>query len=320
MSDKKSKIPGLLITLVVLLLAIGAVFFLRQKNNAQKEEIASAEDEEQVFAVNTTKAVEGQIIDYLYVNGDIIAKEFVDVYPDTAGKLTNIRAALGETVRKGQILCYVDPSRPGMNFTNSPVYSPISGTVTSFPGTIGSTVSQQAAIATIGDLSNLQVRTFISERKISMISLGMPAQLSFESYPGEVFSAKITELSPVVDPTSRTMQIKLDMTNKDNRIKSGMFSKIKITTSVKENIVKIPTDCVNERFGEKFVYVVNSSDIARKQTINQGININDVSEILSGLTIGDDVVIQGQSLLEDGVKVKVIKEIAPLSVSAEKED
>jgi len=317
--EKKSKIPGLLITLAVLIIAAGTVFFLTQKSNAEKEQTESDQNEEQIYAVNTTLAVEGQIRDYLYVNGDIIAKEFVDVYPDAAGKLTEILVDLGDTVRKGDVLAYVDPSRPGMNFANSPVNSPISGTITSFPGTIGSTVSQQAPLATIGDLANLQVRTYISERKISNIAFGMTAELTFEAYPGEIFSARITELSPVVDPSSRTMEIKLDLTTRDYRIKSGMFSKIKITTSVKSNIVKIPTDCISERFGEKFVYVINSDGIAEKRTIVQGISINDVSEILSGLTADEHIVIQGQSLLDDGVKVKVIKEIAPLSVSAKEE-
>ncbi|MBI9098604.1 MAG: efflux RND transporter periplasmic adaptor subunit [Spirochaetaceae bacterium] len=319
MSDKKRFLPGLLITLAVLIIAVATVILLTKKSNENNEKINTTENEEQVFAVNTTLAVQGQIMDYLFVNGDIVAGEFVDVYPDTAGKITQVKVDLGDYVRKGDILAYIDPSRPGMNFANSPVYSPISGTVTSFPGTAGSTVSQQAPMATIGDLANLQVRTFISERKISRIALGMPAELTFEAYPGEVFSAVISELSPVVDPNSRTMEIKLKLTSRDSRIKSGMFSKIKITTSVKDNIVKIPSDCVNERFGEKFIYVVIDNNTVEKRTIVEGVNINDISEILSGLSAGEKVVIQGQTLLEDGVRVKVIKEVAPLSEKTKEE-
>lgn len=315
MSDiekKKSKLPGIIITLVVLAVAAVVVVFLTQRSNEAKAELsaaASEQEEEQIFAVNTTLAVEGQISDFLYVNGDIIAEEFVDVYPDAAGKLTDIQVETGDRVRKGDILAYVDPSRPGMNFANSPIYSPISGTITSFPGSIGSTVGQQGPIATIGDLSNLLVRTYISERKISLIALGMPAELTFEAYPGETFNARITELSPVVDPSSRTMEIKLDMISRDGRIKSGMFSKIKITTAVKNNVVKIPTDCIIERFGERFVYVLTEEGRVEKRVITEGISFGDVSEILSGLSTGDEIVIQGQTLLEDGVKVKVIKEI-----------
>jgi multidrug efflux pump subunit AcrA (membrane-fusion protein) len=319
MSEKKSKLKGLILTLAVLLIAVAAVVILTQRSNAQKKQVDTEKVKEQIFAVNTTLSVEGQIIDYLYVNGDIIAKESVDVFADTTGKLVDIRVQLGDKVRKGDILAYIDPSRPGMNFANSPVKSPIQGTVTSFPGTNGSTVSQQTPVATIGDLSNLQVRTFISERKISHIALGMPGEITFESYPGETFNAVIKELSPVIDPSSRTMQIKMNMINPDSRIKSGMFSKIKITTTVKDNIVKVPSDCINERFGEKFIYVINSENTAEKRLITEGIRINDISEILSGLSAGENVVIQGQSLLEDGVKVKVIKEVAPLSQTIKEE-
>lgn len=319
MSEKKSKIPGLLITLAVLIIAVGAVIFFTQRNNTKTENMAVEDEGEQIFAVNTILSVEGQIIDYLYVNGDIIAKESVDVFADAAGKLTDIKVELGDNVKKGEILAYIDPSRPGMNFANSPVESPISGTVTSFPGTVGSTVSQQAPVATIGDLANLQVRTYISERKISHIAMEMPAEVTFEAYPGNTFDAIVTELSPVIDPTSRTLEIKLDMKERDSRIKSGMFSKIKITTSVKENIVKIPSDCINERFGVKFVYTVNSEGRAEKKVITEGIRINDVSEILSGIDVNEQVVIQGQTLIDDGVKVKVIKEITPLSQTISEE-
>jgi multidrug efflux pump subunit AcrA (membrane-fusion protein) len=319
MEKKRSKIPGLLITLLVLVIAVGTVYVLRERSKEAQAELASEEtvETEQIFAVNTTKSVEGRIMDYLYVNGDIVSGDIVDVYPDTAGKLTDIQVSAGDRVKKGDLLAYVDPSRPGMNFTNSPVYSPISGTVTAFSGNEGSTVAAQSPIATIGDLTNLQVRTYISERKISMIALGMPAELTFEAYPGEVFQARVTEISPVVDPSSRSMEIKLSLSGRNSRIKSGMFAKIKITTSVKDSVVKIPTDCISERYDEQFVYVVNENNTAEKRIIVPGISVGDVTEILSGISADENVVIQGQSLLEDGVPVKVIKEVASLTESAE---
>ncbi len=315
MSKNERKFPVFLLVLLILILAIGTVagFYFLKKTEKESTESVEEEEAEQVFAVNTTIAVEGQIRDFLYVNGDIIAKESVDVYPDAAGKLTDIRVKVGETVYKGKIIAYVDPSRPGMNFANSPIKSPISGTVTSFPGTIGSTVSQQAPIATIGDLSNLEVRTYISERKISHIENGMKAELTFGAFPGEFFDAVITELNPVIDPSSRTMEIKLDLLESDTKIKSGMFAKIKITTSIKDNIVKIPSDCITERFGEKFVYVITDENRTEKRVITEGINVNDVSEILTGIKTGEKIVIQGQSLLENDVKVKIMKEVTPIS-------
>lgn len=311
---KKRRWPGILLVLLTLIISGGAWYILTERSKAAKEELISEETgtAEQVFAVNTTEAITGRIMDYLYVNGDIVAAESVDVYPDASGKLTDIQVATGDRVNKGDTLAFVDPSRPGMNYANSPVLSPITGTVTSFTGTEGATVAPQSPLATIGDLSNLQVRTYISERKISMIAIGMSAELTFEAYPGEVFRARISELSPVVDPNSRSMEIKLNMIGRDRQIKSGMFSKIKITTSIKDDVVKIPSDCISERYGEKFVYVIGDDGKAEKRIVVEGINVGEVSEILSGISVGEKVVIQGQTLLEDGVPVKVIKELAPL--------
>ncbi len=315
---KKKMKPGRIILIVLLIGVIGFSVYtvlglIGGKGGGPGKGVPAAEEQkETVFAVTTTKTVSGQIKDLLYVNGDVVPASSVDVYSDTSGKLSKLNVVLGEYVRKDQVIAEIDPSRPGMSFTANPVKAIVSGTITSLPFDIGATVSSQVPVARIGNLTNLQVRTFIPEKFISRIDMGMKAVLTFESYPGESFDAVVMELSPVVDEVSRTMMIKMDIVKRDKRIKAGMYAKISLITEVKDNIVRIPTDCIMNRFGETFVFVLEGEDRVSKRLITEGIRINGVSEVKQGLKEGETIIFQGQTLLDDQAPVKVVRTVQPL--------
>ncbi len=179
-----------------------------------------------------------------------------------------LHVSVGSAVRKDQVIAEVDPSRPGMNFVPSPVKSPIAGTVISIPPSIGATIAQGVPVARVGRTDNLEIRTEVSERFISKMQVGLNALVRFAAYPGQTFPAKVTELSPVVDPVTRTMEVKLALVNPDPRIKSGMFAEVKIITERKEGVVKIPADAMVERFGVHYVFVTKEDGTAemRKST------------------------------------------------------
>jgi len=97
-----------------------------------------------------------------------------------------------------------------------------------------------------------------------------------------------------------------------------MFAKIKIITEEKSGIVKIPAAAIVRRYGEQYVFTVESDPqdpaftIAKKRVVTPGILIDDQVEIRNGLEAGAEVVLRGQSLLEDGVRVRVVDTTAPL--------
>ena len=315
---KRAKKPGRIV-LIILLLAIlvaGAFAVLNMKNNGGPKgppgQDGMEEEKETIFAVTVTEAVSGEIKDLLEVNGDVIPDSSVDLYPDNSGKLSRLYVELGDYVRKGQVIAEVDPSRPGMSYTANPVKAEISGTITRLPFDLGATVGPQSPVATVGRLHSLQVRTYIPERFISKIQMGMKANLTFESYPGEVFPGVVTEVNPVVDEVSRTLEIKMDIINRDSRIKAGMYAKISLITEEKDNTVRIPSDCIISRFGEIFVFVMDGEDKVAKRLVTPGIQISGISEITKGLEAGEQVIYQGQTLLDDQAPVKVVRTIQPL--------
>ena len=293
-----------------------------QKKPGNEAKAAFREDVGTIFAVNTTTAVKGEILDYLEVNGDVATKTSVDIYADTAGKLIKLYISLGSYVRKDQVIAEVDPSKPGMKFVPSPVKSSIAGTIIDIPVDIGATITPSIPVAKVSKMSQLEIRTYISERFISKIKLGLDALLHFEAYPQERFRAVVTELSPVVDPQSRTMEVKLNLVKNDSRIKTGMFTRIKIITEKKQGIVKIPAECMVKRYGGYYVFVVQdagqigASDgaaIVEKRKVTPGIEIDSKLEIVEGLNPSEEIVIRGQTLLEDKARVKIIERTQPLA-------
>lgn len=285
-----------------------------KKNNEDKNTADDSPDKI-IFAVTTVTATRGDLNDYLEFGGDVMAKSNLDILPDAAGKIAQVLISVGDKVKKNQIIAYVDPSRPGMNFEYSPVKSPIAGTITAVNVVPGSMVAQQLSIAKVSKMETLEVSMNVPERFVSKVQEGQKAYLRFDAYPGEVFFASVSEVSPVLDQSSRTMGVKLTFDKKNPRIKAGMFARVKLITDTRSNIVKIPDTAIVSRFGENFVFALNPGDPAsvRRQVVTVGIRVDEKAEILSGLSPDEEIVVRGQTLLEEGSLVNVVSRMQPLT-------
>lgn len=283
---------------------ISAMFLGCGKKPAAEEEAKA----ETIFAVNVYKAVPKTLDDYLEFGGNVQTASSVDIYPDVqSGKLSRILVKVGDKVKKDQVLCEVDASRPGMDYKNSPIKAPVAGTITSFPYNIGQTVAASMPVGKISSTGTLEVKTNVAERFVSRISMNEKAELTFDAYPGETFPAILVEIDPVLDTSSRTLGIKLVQTPSDSRLKAGMYARIKLVTDTKKNTIVIPNNVIVTRNDEDIVYIVDSmTNTVKASPVKRGIRVDDKQEIQMGIAPGDLVVIKGQALLSDGAKVNVV--------------
>lgn len=285
-------------------LLVSALFLSCSKKNASDAE----SDAETVFAVNVYKASLKNLDDYLEFGGNVQTASSVDIYPDVqSGKISRILVKVGDKVKKDQVLCEVDASRPGMDYKNSPIKAPVAGTITSFPYNIGQTVAASMPVGKISSTGTLEVKTNVAERFVSRVAMNQKAELTFDAYPGEKFPAILVEIDPVLDTSSRTLGIKLVQTPPDSRLKAGMYARIKLITDTKKNTIIIPDDVIVTRNEEDIVYIVDSvTNTVKASPVKKGIRVDDKQEVEMGITPGDLVVIKGQALLTDGAKVNVI--------------
>jgi len=250
----------------------------------------------------STSTIEKSVI----LNGEILARNQVTIYPTVGGKLVETRLGIGDRVARGQVVAMVDPSRPGEVYSQSPIVSTVSGTILQAPFNIGDTLTTQSAVFVVGDLSSLLVETFVPERFVASVKQGMRAQLWFEAIPGERFEAEVIEINPVLETASRTLRIRLRFVNPDSRIKAGMFATISLVTNRKVNVPVVQRTSVINTYGSWIVFTVDENSIARRREVTLGIENEDFFEILSGLKTGENVVSAGQNFLSDGDPVRIV--------------
>jgi multidrug efflux pump subunit AcrA (membrane-fusion protein) len=319
----KKRNPIVIVVFLVVITALNVVFGIaiyNRRNAADVAQIASSP----IFTVRTEDAEIRTLVSYLEVNANIVSGQQVAVLPDANGRLVSMRVSLGSVVQRGDILAQVDPSRPGTDYALSSVYAPVSGMVVSIPQTVGSTVSTGTVLMTIAVTDSIEIEALIPEREVGQLRTGLKAEIRLEAFPGEIFAATLTQVSPVVDPVSRTKKIIMRFDRNDPRINTGMFARVKLNTRTYTNVVSIPQDALVEHRGRTVVYVLNTNPETSDPEVNYsdrvpegtprvqmrevsiGVNVDREVEIKSGLEPGEAVVVQGQQFLTDGAPVRVI--------------
>jgi len=267
---------------------------------------AGGEKKATVFAVQVLTVAQGDLDNYIRVNGEVRSGTTVDVLPDVGGRLNRLNVSLGARVSRDQILGTVDPSRPGLEYVASPVRAPISGTVVALPFSVGATVSPQTPIARLSQSGDLEIVTNVAERYVAQMRAGLRIQSKFEAFPGKTFEGRVVSYSPVIDTLSRTLEVKIRLDGNTESIRSGMFAEIRIVTDTRRNVIRIPNEAIVSRFGDDFVFIVRSEGSAEKRLIKKGLEVDNFAEIVEGLSAGDKIVIRGQTLLEEGSLVRIV--------------
>jgi multidrug efflux pump subunit AcrA (membrane-fusion protein) len=245
------------------------------------------------------------------INGDVLAVSQVSIFPTVGGRVSRTFFQVGDRVRQGAVVAMVDPSRPGQVYSESPVVTTIAGTILSTPVQRGDTVTAQTPIVLLGDLSSLVIETFVPERFSNAAQRGLSAVVNLEALPGEVFQAVVDEVSPVLDPLSRTLRIRLRFLNGsagvDPRIKAGMFATVSLVTNTRRDVPVIPRGAVINTYGSWIIFVVDSQNRASRKELTLGIENENFIEVLGGLEEGELVVSAGQNFLSDGDLVRIVE-------------
>lgn len=244
---------------------------------------------------------------YVTTNGEVETQTSIDVFPSIGGKIVQMNVSLGSTVKKGDVIAYVDPSEPGSYYSNSPIVAPISGSILTTPLKTGQKVNVSSVITRIGDINNLQITAKVPERYVADLKIGQKAEIRLEAYPDDIFSAKVVKISPVVDPSTRTKEIILNFTKADSKINAGMFARVKLYTTVYSNVISINQDSIVNNNDDYFLYVVKEDNTVERRKVTLGANIDGYYQILTGIEDGEIVVTEGMLTLYEGAEVNIIQ-------------
>jgi multidrug efflux pump subunit AcrA (membrane-fusion protein) len=219
----------------------------------------------------------------------------------TISRKASLESAQGQlTSAKGKYL----GAEAQLSYTE--IRSPISGVVTDRPLFAGETASAGNPVITVMDTSALLAKLHLSQLQSQQLSLGAPATLTIPGLTDPV-PAKVSLISPALDPGSTTVEVWLRVQNATGKLKAGTPVHTTITGRTASNALIIPMEAVQtDPDGvSKFVMVVKPDGTAAKRPVTLGIRTTESAEVLNGLTPADTVITTGAYGLDEGTKVKV---------------
>ncbi len=181
--------------------------------------------------------------------------------------------------------------------------------ISSIDGAVGYRQVEAGNMVTVGqklmsvyDNSVMYVDYQVSEQDLPAFSMDMPLAVNIESLNNS-FNGDVIYISPTIDASSMTYTMRIAIDNADNVLKGGMFARAAVKSVLRSNVITVPKAAVQEKNGDNYVFVVNENNTIEQKTVTIGASGDDDVEILSGLSVGDNVAVDNQARLRDGVKV-----------------
>ena len=189
----------------------------------------------------------------------------------------------------------------------SEIRTPISGVVTDRPLFPGETANSGSALVTVMDTSSLLAKVHLSQIAAQRLKLGDDASVLIAGVDDPV-PAKVSLISPALDPGSTTVEVWLRVSNKDGKYKAGTPVRTSIVGRTIARAVKVPLSAIlTAEDGSKSVMVIGADGTAHRKPVQIGINDGQEVQITEGLTGSETVITTGAYGLDEGTKVKIGK-------------
>ncbi len=192
-----------------------------------------------------------------------------------------------------------------LNLEYAKIRAPISGVVAVRYIKTGNMVKINQPVFKIVDFDPILANIFVPETEINKVQIGQKAQLRFDATNGTVYEGYVQRISPIVDPSSGTVKVILYVENRDQKLKPGMFARVKLLYDTHQKTLLIPREAVITEDDITMVYTVQDSQAIRKP-VKLGYSTEKMVEILQGLSKEDLVVVVGQNSLKDSSKVEIV--------------
>lgn len=166
----------------------------------------------------------------------------------------------------------------------------------------------KAAVLSLVEIDKLKTTIAIPESYYPLVKKGMTADITSDVYPGQQFKGTVHIVYPIVNPTSRTFDVELEIDNREQILRPGMFARVALSVGKAETVI-VPDYAVLKMQGsnERYIFVVENGK-ARRIVVKIGDRFNDRVEIVSEqLQPGMELITEGQGRLNDGVSVQVVK-------------
>ena len=188
---------------------------------------------------------------------------------------------------------------------NTSLLSPINGVVTARNYDNGDLYSGGTPVLTVEQITPVKLLINVSEGYFTQVKKGAPVSVKMDVYGDEEFEGRISLVYPTIDATTRTFPVEVQLTNRDQRVRPGMFARATLNFGTKEHVV-VPDMAIVKRAGsgDRFVYVYKEGKVSYRQ-VELGRRMDTEYELISGVENNAQVVVAGQTKLYDGAEVDI---------------
>jgi RND family efflux transporter MFP subunit len=177
------------------------------------------------------------------------------------------------------------------------VAAPISGTILRRGITQGERVTPEMPIVEIADLSRVWVVAAVYEHELPYVRAGQDATVSLSYLPGQAFRARVDLVLPVLDPATRTAQVRLAVDNAGGALRPEMFAEVTLAADLGERL-SVPDAAVLDTGPRALVFREEGDGLFVPREVALGLRAPGRVEILAGLTAGDRVLSSGNFLVD----------------------
>lgn len=170
----------------------------------------------------------------------------------------------------------------------------------------GQPISANVAVFRIADFEPLLARVHVPSKEFRRLTTEQPVTIHLDS-DGTVLTGRIQLVSPVIDPSTGTIKVTVEIPTYPAGVRPGDFAEVRIVTERRENRILVPREALVSDKGEDVVYIERDG-VAERIVVEIGLSDDEQAEIVSGISAGDRIVVKGQRSLQHGQAVRVLGE------------
>ncbi|RLA07611.1 MAG: hypothetical protein DRQ59_14330 [Gammaproteobacteria bacterium] len=215
-----------------------------------------------------------------------------------------------EAARSDLASAEADEGLARLNLSYTTVRAPFAGRITARLVDLGQTVSANTALFVMADFDPLLARVHVPSREFRKLRQDQLVDLVLDS-SGARMQGRITLISPIIDPNSGTIKITVEVSAYPDDTRPGDFAEVQIVTERRDDVVLVQRSAVITDKGETVVYVAvtdGDTDQAERRLVTVGFSDDSNTQIVSGLAVGESVVVKGQRSLKHGAAMKILAE------------
>lgn len=178
--------------------------------------------------------------------------------------------------------------------------APVSGTVINRSVNQGEVIAADKELLRVSDLSSVWVIAQVYEKDLGKIRIGSGASVTSDAYPGRVFRGQVSYIDPVIDQTTRTAQVRVELANPGQLLKIGMFVNVAFASlgGSESTTPVVPKIAVQNINNQQVVFVATKEpNVFVMRPVRLGFESNGLVPVLEGVTAGDQIVTDGSFLL-----------------------